>query len=63
MHGFALNVNTDLSYFGHIVPCGITDKPVTSLQALTGTSIPLSEVKERILVHFGEVFNTRILQP
>lgn len=63
MHGFALNVNTDLSYFGHIVPCGITDKPVTSLQALTGATIPLSEVKERILVHFGEVFNTRILQP
>lgn len=63
MHGFALNVNTDLSYFGHIVPCGITDKPVTSLQALTGAHIPLSEVKERILVHFGEVFNTRILQP
>lgn len=62
MHGFALNVNTDLSYFGHIVPCGITDKPVTSLQALTGATIPLSEVKERILVHFGEVFNTRILQ-
>jgi lipoyl(octanoyl) transferase len=56
-------VNTDLSYFGHIVPCGITDKPVTSLEALTGTSIPLSEVKERILVHFGEVFNTRIFQP
>jgi lipoyl(octanoyl) transferase len=63
MHGFALNVNTDLGYFGHIVPCGITDKPVTSLQALTGTPIPLSEVKERILVHFGEVFNTRILPP
>lgn len=63
MHGFALNVNTDLSYFGHIVPCGITDRPVTSLQALTGTSIPLAEVKERILVHFGEVFNTRIFQP
>jgi lipoyl(octanoyl) transferase len=63
MHGFALNVNTDLGYFGHIVPCGITDKSVTSLQALTGTSIPLSEVKERILVHFGEVFNTRIFQP
>lgn len=63
MHGFALNVNTDLRYFGHIVPCGITDKPVNSLQALTGVAIPVSEVKERILVHFGEVFNTRILRP
>lgn len=62
MHGFALNVNTDLGYFGHIVPCGITDKPVTSLQALTGAPLDLSEVKERILVHFGEVFNTRIFQ-
>lgn len=60
MHGFALNVNTDLSYFGHIVPCGITGKPVTSLQALTGAPIDLSGVKERILVHFGEVFNSRI---
>lgn len=63
MHGFALNVNTDLSYFGHIVPCGITDKPVTSLQALLGREVDPAEVKARILHHFSGIFNTRILQP
>ncbi len=63
MHGFALNVNTDLGYFGHIVPCGITDKPVTSLHALLGLEVDPEEVKARILRHFSEVFNTRILQP
>lgn len=63
MHGFALNVNTDLGYFGHIVPCGITDKPVTSLHALLGREVDPEEVKARILRHFSEVFNTRILQP
>jgi lipoyl(octanoyl) transferase len=60
MHGFALNVNTRLDYFGHIVPCGITDKAVTSLSTLLGRPVDMDEVKERILYHFGEVFDARI---
>ncbi len=60
MHGFAFNVNTDLSYFNHIVPCGIVDKEVTSLQSLLGREIPLNEVKEKIVHHFQDVFDVSI---
>lgn len=56
MHGFALNVNTDLGYFDHIIPCGIRDKAVTSLQAETGKTIDLEEVKEKIKKYFLEIF-------
>lgn len=61
MHGFALNVNTDLNYFNHIVPCGIQGKAVTSLQAELGREIPLEEVQQRILKHFQEVFRVEVL--
>lgn len=60
MHGFALNVNSDLSYFGHIVPCGIEDKAVTSLQDLLGEEVDLQKVKKRIAHHFGEVFGVEV---
>lgn len=61
MHGFALNVNTDLRYFNNIVPCGIDDKAVTSLQKLTDKEIDPDKVKERIVFHFQDVFEVSIL--
>lgn len=54
-HGFALNVNTDLSYFQYIVPCGLS-KPVTSMQAL-GVQTDVEEVSQLVAVHFGRVFD------
>ncbi|WP_088339521.1 lipoyl(octanoyl) transferase LipB [Robiginitalea sediminis] len=59
MHGFALNVNTDLSYFDLMVPCGIRDKGVTSLSAELGRHTPLQEVKTRLLHHFMTLFEAR----
>ena len=61
MHGLALNVNSDLSYFGHIIPCGIEDKQVTSLQALLGREVSIAEVKEHLVRHFCERFDMRAI--
>ncbi|MCD6010568.1 MAG: lipoyl(octanoyl) transferase [Flavipsychrobacter sp.] len=61
MHGFALNVNTDLKYFDYIVPCGITDKSVTSIQKELGRSVPEEEVKELIRKEFSEVFDAVVV--
>ncbi len=63
MHGFALNVNTDLGYFDNMIPCGIKDKAVTSLNVELGRSeIPLSEVKEKLLKHFLVLFDAEVKQ-
>lgn len=60
-HGFALNVNTDLSYFNLIVPCGITAKPVTSMQREVGKPLDLNAVAESISRNFGVVFQSQML--
>lgn len=60
MHGFAFNVNTDLSYFNHIIPCGITNKEVTSLEELLDHNVDTSEVKEHLITHFQKVFDISV---
>ncbi|MGE5431278.1 MAG: lipoyl(octanoyl) transferase LipB [Syntrophomonadaceae bacterium] len=57
MHGFAFNINTDLSLFNGIIPCGITDKSVTSLSKELGREVDMTEVKERIVNNFKNIFN------
>ena len=56
MHGFALNVNTNLGYFDHIIPCGIRGKAITSLEVELGKKIDIEKVKEKILKHFARLF-------
>ena len=60
MHGFAFNVNTDLSYFDHIIPCGIQGKRVTSLNEELGYPISMIEVKEKVKKNFEKVFEVAI---
>lgn len=60
MHGFALNISNDLSYFNHIIPCGIPDKSVTSLQKELGVTLTVAEVKEKVLKKFEQVFGVEI---
>lgn len=57
MHGWALNVNSDLSYFNNIVPCGIDDKAVTSMEKELGMKLNEEEVKEKLKRHFTELFD------
>jgi len=59
-HGFALNVTTDLSYFGGIVACGLPGVRLTSIERLTGARPPLAEVAARYAVRFGEVFDRQM---
>lgn len=61
MHGFAFNVNTDLSYFNHIIPCGIVNKQVTSLEKELGQKTAVEEVKKRIRANFEKVFEAELL--
>jgi lipoyl(octanoyl) transferase len=60
-HGFAFNVSTDLTYFQLIVPCGLAEHGVTSLQRLTGRDLPLPEVAGRAAAHIADVFGRRMI--
>lgn len=61
MHGFAFNVNTNLEYFKHIVPCGIDDKDVTSMERELGRSVNYEEVKEKLKVNLARQFGFNLL--
>ena len=61
MHGWALNVNSDLSYFSKIVPCGITDKTVTSISKELGHDVDMEEVKEKLKKHFAAQFECMLV--
>ncbi|NHE57128.1 lipoyl(octanoyl) transferase LipB [Cyclobacterium plantarum] len=56
MHGFAFNLNTDIAYFNHIVPCGISDKAVTSMHLELGHPVDEAEVKNKVKVHLARLF-------
>jgi lipoyl(octanoyl) transferase len=62
MHGFAFNVNTDLSYFNNIIPCGIQNKQVTSLEKELGKKIDFEEAKERVKKNFEKVFEVELVR-
>ena len=62
MHGFALNVNTDLSYFNNIIPCGIVNKQVTSIEKELGFKVNFEEAKEKVKRNFEKVFDAVILE-
>src|SRR6478672_639551 len=60
-HGIALNVNTDLTFFNLIIPCGITSKPVTSIAKETNREVPMQDVAHVLARNFGQVFNSQVL--
>lgn len=61
MHGFAFNVNSDLSYFNNIIPCGINDKAVTSMKKELGRELDMEEVKQKVRKYFAEIFECDII--
>lgn len=61
MHGIALNVNTDLNYFNHIVPCGIDDKAVTSMQVELQKDVSFTAVQATLLQHIASVFDMQLI--
>ncbi len=62
MHGFALNVTTDLSFYDRIIPCGIFDRGVTSLQAVLGSALPMETVESAVTRAFAEVFGAALIE-
>ena len=62
MHGFAFNVNTDLSFFDHIIPCGISDRGVTSLEQELNHPVNEAEVCQHLIRHFGRCFNVKTVE-
>jgi lipoyl(octanoyl) transferase len=62
MHGFAFNVNTDLNYFNYIVPCGITDKAVTSLEKELGRKMDMQEVSAKLKNHIATLFQMDLME-
>ena len=61
MHGFAFNINTDLSYYGNIIPCGIVDKQVTSLEKELGEKLNMEGVKNKVKSHLVDLFEMEII--
>ena len=61
MHGFAFNVNTDLGYFEHIVPCGIADKGVTCMAKELGGLVDMQEVKDRLKLELADLFDVELV--
>jgi lipoyl(octanoyl) transferase len=61
MHGFALNVNTDLDYFNHIIPCGIQNKKVTSMKEELGHEVDMEDVKQKLKKNFEKVFDVIVV--
>ena len=61
MHGFAFNVNTDLSYFESIVPCGITDKGVTCMAKELGGLLDIEAVKQRLKLELADLFDVEMI--
>ena len=62
MHGLAFNINNDLTYFDYIVPCGIQNKQVTSVEKELGRKLPMEEIKEKVKRNFEEVFGVQLIQ-
>jgi lipoyl(octanoyl) transferase len=62
MHGLAFNINTDLSYFNHIVPCGIEDKAVTSLAHELGYTVDMNLIKQKIKLHLSRLFEMQLVE-
>ena len=61
-HGFALNVNTDLSWYRHIIPCGITDRPVTSMAAQLAAPVGITAVRSALAARFGKAFGLQMTE-
>ena len=61
MHGIGFNVNTDLTYFNNIIPCGIEDKSVTSVQEETKLVIKMDDIKQKLKHYLGEIFEFELI--